>query len=121
PPRRPSDLAAPTATPSTRCHPLPSPVKKSATRARPDRTEAKTGASRGAGPSSATPAPPRGWAWVNGRVVRADRASISVFDRGLVLGDGLFETLRARDGKPEFLTLHYRRMTRSARRLRIAV
>lgn len=72
------------------------------------------------GPSRAT-LPPRGWAWVNGRVVRADKASISVFDRGLVLGDGLFETLRARGGKPEFLHLHYRRLTRSARRLRIAV
>ncbi len=82
---------------------------------------AGAGASRAAGTSLSTPAPPRGWAWVNGRVVRADKASISVFDRGLVLGDGLFETLRARDGKPEFLTLHYRRMTRSARRLRIAV
>lgn len=66
-------------------------------------------------------APPQGWAYVNGRVVRADKASISVFDRGLVLGDGLFETLRARGGKPEFLDLHYRRLTRSARRLRIAV
>jgi len=64
---------------------------------------------------------PGGYAYVNGRVVRADKASVSVFDRGLVLGDGLFETLRARGGKPEFLVLHYRRLARSARRLRIAV
>lgn len=71
--------------------------------------------------NKATAAAPRGYAWVNGRVVRADKASISVFDRGLVLGDGLFETLRARGGKPEFLDLHYRRLVRSARRLRIAV
>jgi branched-chain amino acid aminotransferase len=38
-----------------------------------------------------------------------------------VLGDGLFETLRARNGKPEFLSLHYHRLTKSAKRLRIAV
>jgi branched-chain amino acid aminotransferase len=76
-----------------------------------------------ASPSAARPSAdaPKGWAWVNGRVVRADKATLSVFDRGLVLGDGLFETLRARGGKPEFLDLHYRRLVRSARRLRIAV
>ncbi len=59
--------------------------------------------------------------YVNGRIVPADKASISVFDRGLVLGDGLFETLRARGGKPEFLTLHYRRWTKSARLLRLRI
>jgi branched-chain amino acid aminotransferase len=64
---------------------------------------------------------PAGYAWVNGRVIAAEKASISVFDRGLVLGDGLFETLRARGGHPEFLDLHYRRWMRSARRLRIKV
>ncbi len=64
---------------------------------------------------------PQGFSWVNGRVVPADKASVSVFDRGLVLGDGLFETLRARGGKPEFIDLHYRRLVRSARRLRITV
>lgn len=62
-----------------------------------------------------------GFAYINGRIVPADEAVISVFDRGLVLGDGLFETLRARNGRPEFLGLHYRRWTRSARRLRIRV
>ena len=61
------------------------------------------------------------YAYVNGRVLPAEKASVSVFDRGLVLGDGLFETLRAKDGKPEFLSLHYRRLARSAKRLRIAV
>jgi branched-chain amino acid aminotransferase len=61
------------------------------------------------------------FAYVNGRVVPADEASVSVFDRGFVLGDGLFETLRARGGRPEFLSLHYRRMKRSAARLRLRV
>ncbi len=38
-----------------------------------------------------------------------------------MLGDGLFETLRAHGGKPEFLKLHFARLLRSARRLRIRV
>jgi branched-chain amino acid aminotransferase len=61
------------------------------------------------------------YAYVNGHIVPADRASVSVFDRGLVLGDGLFETLRAVDGSPQFLNRHWLRLTRSAKRLRIAV
>ncbi|HAO99265.1 MAG TPA: hypothetical protein DCQ83_04400 [Fibrobacteres bacterium] len=61
----------------------------------------------------------RAWAYVNGVVTPADRAVISIFDRGLVLGDGLFETLRVRNGRPEFLNLHYRRFQKSARRLRL--
>jgi len=44
---------------------------------------------------------------------------VSVFDRGLVLGDGLFETVRAVSGQPQFFPLHYRRLSKSARRLRI--
>jgi branched-chain amino acid aminotransferase len=61
------------------------------------------------------------FSYVNGRIVPAGEATISVFDRGLVLGDGLFETLRARGGKPEFLGLHYRRWARSARLLRLRI
>ncbi len=64
---------------------------------------------------------PRAYAYVNGKITPASRAVISVFDRGLVLGDGLFETLRARFGRPEFLDLHYRRWAGSARRLRLRV
>ena len=59
------------------------------------------------------------YAYVNGKVTLADKAVISVFDRGLVLGDGLFETLRVRQGHPEFLDLHYHRFLKSARRLRL--
>jgi branched-chain amino acid aminotransferase len=61
------------------------------------------------------------YAYVNGKTVPAARAVISIFDRGLVLGDGLFETLRARRGRPEFLDLHYRRLGKSARRLLLKV
>jgi branched-subunit amino acid aminotransferase/4-amino-4-deoxychorismate lyase len=63
----------------------------------------------------------RAYAYVNGKVTPASRAVISIFDRGLVLGDGLFETLRVREGQSEFLDLHYRRLVKSARRLRLQV
>ena len=58
-------------------------------------------------------------AYVNGRILPAAKAVVSVFDRGLVLGDGLFETLRAVGGLPQFLPLHYMRLSKSARKLRI--
>ncbi len=61
------------------------------------------------------------YAYVNGVITPADSASISVFDRGLVLGDGLFETLRAVDFQPQFFSRHYRRLKRSARRLLISL
>ncbi|HLP41605.1 MAG TPA: aminotransferase class IV [Fibrobacteria bacterium] len=61
------------------------------------------------------------YAYVNGKISPAEKAVLSVFDRGLVLGDGLFETLRAVEGHPQFFALHYRRMAGSAKRLRIAV
>ena len=61
------------------------------------------------------------YAYVNGKVLPAHKAQISVFDRGLVLGDGLFETLRAVEGVPEFLKEHYVRLKRSAQRLKLRV
>jgi branched-chain amino acid aminotransferase len=45
----------------------------------------------------------------------AEKASVSVFDRGLVLGDGLFETWRARNGKTQFRSLPERRHVNTAR------
>ncbi len=59
------------------------------------------------------------YAYVNGRIVPAQKAVVSVFDRGLVLGDGLFETVRAMRGHPQFFSLHYARLSKSAKRLRI--
>ncbi|MDB5049693.1 MAG: D-alanine aminotransferase [Fibrobacteres bacterium] len=59
------------------------------------------------------------FAYVNGKIAPAEKAVVSVFDRGLVLGDGLFETVRAWNGHPQFFGLHYRRLSKSAKRLRI--
>ncbi len=58
------------------------------------------------------------YAYVNGKIVPENKALVSVFDRGFVLGDGLFETMRAVDFCPEFLKDHYIRMKRSCKKLR---
>jgi branched-chain amino acid aminotransferase len=52
--------------------------------------------------------------WVDGRVLPADAPHLSVFDRGFQLGDGIFETLRARGGRPTELAEHLARLQRSA-------
>jgi 4-amino-4-deoxychorismate lyase len=55
--------------------------------------------------------------WVDG-VLRAD---VSVLDRGLHYGDGLFETLAAPGGAVRFLPLHLKRLVQGCERLGIAV
>ncbi len=59
------------------------------------------------------------FAYVNGKIVPAHKAVLSIFDRGLVLGDGLFETLKAVDYVPEFYKEHYSRLKKSAKRLKL--
>ena len=58
--------------------------------------------------------------YVNGRLVPADAPAISALDRGLLYGDGLFETIRAYGGKPFLLDDHLARLAASAAELRIA-
>jgi branched-chain amino acid aminotransferase len=52
--------------------------------------------------------------WVDGEVLTADGRHLSAFDRGFQLGDGVFETLRARGGRPTELGEHLERLRRSA-------
>lgn len=52
--------------------------------------------------------------FLNGRIVAAARARISVFDRGLQYGDGLFETLRVYRGQVFALAQHLDRLRGSA-------
>jgi len=52
--------------------------------------------------------------WVDGRLRPADGDHLSVFDRGFQLGDGIFETLRARGGHVTELAEHTARLRRSA-------
>jgi branched-chain amino acid aminotransferase len=54
------------------------------------------------------------YVYVNGAVVAGGDAVVSVFDRGLFYGDGLFETLRAYAGRPFALAAHVERLRRSA-------
>ena len=55
-----------------------------------------------------------GHVWVDGRLLPADVAHLSVFDRGFQLGDGVFETLRVRASHPTELAEHIARLRRSA-------
>ena len=57
---------------------------------------------------------PGGHIWLDGAVHAANDRHLSVFDRGFQLGDGIFETLRARGGVPAELEAHLRRLHRSA-------
>ena len=52
--------------------------------------------------------------WVDGAVLPAAGPHLSVFDRGFQLGDGVFETLRAKAGRPTELAEHVARLRRSA-------
>ena len=52
--------------------------------------------------------------WINGSLVAAAEATISVFDHGLTVGDGVFETLKAVDGRPFATRRHLARLRRSA-------
>jgi branched-chain amino acid aminotransferase len=52
--------------------------------------------------------------WIDGALEPADALHVSAFDRGFQLGDGVFETLRARGGRPTELAEHLARLRRSA-------
>jgi branched-chain amino acid aminotransferase len=58
--------------------------------------------------------------WINGTLVPDDEARISVFDHGLVTGDGVFETVKIVDGVPFALSRHLARLGRSAAGLGLA-
>ncbi|MDH5302177.1 MAG: branched-chain-amino-acid transaminase [Gammaproteobacteria bacterium] len=53
--------------------------------------------------------------WINGHIVPADQAQVSVFDHGLLYGDGVFEGLRFYSGKIFRLQEHLQRLEYSAR------
>jgi aminodeoxychorismate lyase len=59
------------------------------------------------------------WAQVNGRLIRARQAAVSIFDRSFQLGDGLFETIRILNGWPVQWRQHWRRLAASAHYLQI--
>ncbi len=52
--------------------------------------------------------------WMNGELLPDDEARISIFDHGLVAGDGVFETIKVVAGQPFALSRHLTRLNRSA-------
>jgi branched-chain amino acid aminotransferase len=54
---------------------------------------------------------------VNGEMVHRDQASVSVFDSGFVLGDGVWEGLRLHNGRFAFLDAHLDRLFEGAKTL----
>ena len=60
---------------------------------------------------------PSEWIYLNDRFVPRDQAKISVFDHGFLYGDGVFETLRAYDGKFFQVEAHIDRLCKSCSRI----
>lgn len=59
--------------------------------------------------------------FVNGQFVPEEQAVVSVFDRGFLYGDGLFETIRVFNGKPFRWAQHLERLQQGAEFLKIAL
>lgn len=59
--------------------------------------------------------------YLNGRLVPEEEACISVLDRGLLYGDGIFETMRAYSGEVFRLRQHLQRLRRSAALIGLAI
>lgn len=53
--------------------------------------------------------------WLNGRVLPAARARVPALDRGLLHGDGVYDTWRTYGGEPFALAAHFRRLAAAAR------
>lgn len=64
--------------------------------------------------AQAAGAPREGVVYLNGRLVPAAEARVSVFDRGFLYGDGVFETVRAYGGRFFLPDAHHARLVRSA-------
>ena len=59
--------------------------------------------------------------YIGGRFHPAEAAAVSVFDHGLLYGDGVFEGIRAYNGRVFRLERHIERLYDSAKAIRLAV
>ncbi|MCC6681158.1 MAG: branched-chain-amino-acid transaminase [Phycisphaeraceae bacterium] len=57
--------------------------------------------------------------WLNGKLVPAEQAVVSVYDHGLLYGDGVFEGIRAYRGRIFKAASHLRRLADGARAIRL--
>lgn len=63
--------------------------------------------------------PSTNYAYVNGRFVPENEATVSIFDRGFLYGDGVFETMRVYDGRVFRAVEHMGRLSLGLRALGI--
>ena len=56
---------------------------------------------------------------LNGEIVSPDKAHVSIFDRGLLFGDSVYDVIRTRNGRPFLLGDHIARLRRSAREIQL--
>lgn len=59
--------------------------------------------------------------YVNGKLVAEKQAKISVFDHGLLYGDGVFEGIRTYNGRVSLLSEHIDRLYRSAKAIALEI
>lgn len=59
-------------------------------------------------------------AWLNGNMVEEEQATVSIFDRSYLYGEGIFETLMCYGGRPAFLSKHYQRLLRNCEKVGLA-
>jgi branched-chain amino acid aminotransferase len=61
------------------------------------------------------------WVCIDGELIPSKEAKISVWDHGLLYGDGLFETMRSYDGKVFALEKHLIRLRQGAELLKLKI
>jgi len=59
--------------------------------------------------------------WINGELVPEENAKLSVFDHGLLYGDGVFEGIRAYNGRIFKMGSHLKRLYASAAAIRLEI
>jgi branched-chain amino acid aminotransferase len=59
--------------------------------------------------------------FVNGKFVPEEQAVVSIFDRGFLYGDGLFEAIRVRGGKPFRWEQHIERLQKGAELVKLKI
>src|SRR5437762_12573445 len=59
--------------------------------------------------------------WLDGKLVDKENAKISVYDHGLLYGDGVFEGIRVYNGKIIECDAHLDRIYKSAKAIRLTI
>lgn len=57
--------------------------------------------------------------WINGQLINENQATISMFDRSYLYGEGIFETLMCYGGHPAFFSKHFDRLQRGCKKLKL--